>query len=501
MKKMAICFGLAALVMGLTPGALAEEPAAAKSDEKILFDFENASDLVAWASVDMNAVLSNQWQAASAAAAKAGKPVPPKPAARKAEPAPTFELASGGAVSGKQALKITFHGGSWPAAGATVGTNDLAWAPYRSVKVDITAPRACLAGIRFRWEGASFDKTAFLKQGRNTIATGMFSANQRRFFDAPPEKPVTFEIFMYNPHEGESLLVDSVRLAAAEAPAPGGDYMGGKPQFNVLGTNLVVSDVSDLGRKLKGQWVQQKCRTVDQVESEFRARYEELKKTHPKAVLAVFRDGEKGYDPGAPDKEYKGWKEAYVNSHGPDGNLEGRAARSGAREATELFMRHRSRLMQVDFTSIPAGSTILASGLILTAGNSITAAELATNEYAGAVKKPNMWVAEPCNREWDDGEVNAYQYAKDKFWKGVGGTYYGDDPDFLPVFIAYGPAAGNVNAWDFTEAVKFLTDGAHVNHGFFWHGDGGFYWHPGMTHLAKDVKSRPAVLVIYEPKK
>jgi hypothetical protein len=34
--------------------------------------------------------------------------------------------------------------------------------------------------------------------------------------------------------------------------------------------------------------------------------YDELKKKHPGAVLAVFRDGAKGYDPANPDKVYAG---------------------------------------------------------------------------------------------------------------------------------------------------------------------------------------------------
>ena len=50
-----------------------------------------------------------------------------------------------------------------------------------------------------------------------------------------------------------------------------------------------------------------------------RTKYDELKKKHPKAVLAVLRNGEKGYDPAAQDKAYTGWKDAYFNSHGPDG--------------------------------------------------------------------------------------------------------------------------------------------------------------------------------------
>jgi hypothetical protein len=110
-----------------------------------------------------------------------------------------------------------------------------------------------------------------------------------------------------------------------------------------------------------------------------------------------------------------------------------------------------------------------------------------------------MWVAEPCNRPWEEYEVNAYQYAKDKFWKAVGGMYYGDDPDFLPVYVAHGPGGGQVSVWDFTEAVRFWTDGKHVNHGFMLHGDS-FDYIKGFTREAPELKDRPAVLVVYVPR-
>jgi hypothetical protein len=75
----------------------------------------------------------------------------------------------------------------------------------------------------------------------------------------------------------------------------------------------------------------------------------------------------------------------------------------------------------------------------------------------------------------------------------------GDDPDFLPTFLAYGPGQGKVNGWDFTEAVRYWTGGTHPNHGFMLHGDSHDYM---IAHAreAKDVKDRPAVLVIYEPR-
>ena len=43
-------------------------------------------------------------------------------------------------------------------------------------------------------------------------------------------------------------------------------------------------------------------------------------------------------------------------------------------------------------------------------------------------KVANMWVAEACNRPWDESDVNAYRFAKDKYWHGYGGTHWsGDD--------------------------------------------------------------------------
>jgi hypothetical protein len=52
------------------------------------------------------------------------------------------------------------------------------------------------------------------------------------------------------------------------------------------------------------------------------------------------------------------------------------------------------------------------------------------------------------------------------------GLYYGEDPDFWPVFLTHGPAGGGaVSVWDFTDAVKFWQDGKHPNRGFFLHGD------------------------------
>jgi len=289
-----------------------------------------------------------------------------------------------------------------------------------------------------------------------------------------------FEIYMYTPQQGESVFVDAIRLTNEKLPPPP------RVTFTVPGTGMVVSGIAELANKLKDKWSKPEEKTLDQGMAEITALHEELKKTHPKAVMAVFRDGEKGYDPANPDKVYAGWRDTYVNSHGPDGSIRPRMANFGKADQVESFMRHRGELMQVDLSSIPKGANILAARLIkIRAGGE-------------AVTKPNLFVAEPCNRLWEENEVNGYEYAKDKFWKAIGGMYYGPDPDFLPLFLAFGPAQGAVNVWDFTRAVRFWTDGQHPNHGFFLHGDSGYYWR-AFTREAKDIRNRPAVVVIYDP--
>jgi hypothetical protein len=246
-----------------------------------------------------------------------------------------------------------------------------------------------------------------------------------------------------------------------------------------------VSGVTELGKRLKEQWTPPVPKTVDQVEAEFRALHEKLKAEHPKAVLATFRDGEAGY---------AGWTNAYFNSHGPDGMTFERSENGAHRQTAEIFMRHRSPLHRVDLSSIPAGSTILASRLII-----CRAGDPPDQEHDPGTH-PTMWVVEPCNRPWVETEVSAYEYAKDKFWKDIGGQYYGDDPDFLPVYLAYGPGQGRVNVWDFTEAVRFWTGGRNANHGFMLHGDGKDWMGRACYREYPDLRSRPAVLVIYEPR-
>ena len=439
--------------------------------EKTLFDFENEADLGNWANLDL-----------------------PNP---KGEPSlgdkdhpVKLAVATENATSGQRSLKLTFAGGLAPAittAKLPVAGN---WMDFQTFRADVTVSRPCIVGFRVmqerskRGEGwdpevSRWEFTPFLKAGRNAVAAPLHPHGWDAI-KAELGNVTAFEIYMYRPHEGEAIFVDNLRLTTEKLPAPP------RAAFSVPGTGLVVSGVAELHEKLKGKWTKPEEKTLDQVEGEFKARFEELKKTHPKAVLAVFREGDKGYDPANPDKAFAGWKDTYVNSHGPDGAVRGRMANFGTYDAVESFMRRRGELIQVDLSSIPKGSNILAARFI-----KVRAA-------GEPVAKANTWVVEPCNRPWLENEVNAYEYAKDKFWTAIGGMDYGEDPDFFPLFIAYGPAQGPVNYWDFTQAVRFWTDGQRPNHGFFLHGDSSYYWR-AFTREAKDIKKRPALLVIYEP--
>jgi hypothetical protein len=454
------------------PGASPQEP-----EELILFDFEKAEDLKAWTNLDL-------------------KGAGVKEAAR-------IERSTDMATSGKHSLKITFAGGAWPTLTTTSVPDD--WNAWHTLQADVAVSRPCVVGFTVlqershRGDGyeqavSRWTRTFFLKAGQNKLAASLRPGSGNPL-DPKRGKVVRFEIFMYNPHAGGSLYLDNIRLSKTKAEKP-----PAKASFAVAGTDWVLDGVNAsgvlsagaviaLGKKLSSTWIQPEEQTVVQVEEEFAALYKELKKTHPRAVLAVLRDGAKGYDPRNPDRAYAGWKDAYFSSHGPDGLYRVRAENRGRAETHEVFMRHRSPLMRVDLSSIPLGSKILAARLIV----------VRAGKERDPRKGPTMWVVEPCNRPWEEHEVNAFQYAAGKFWKEVGGFHWGDDPDFLPVFLAYGPGRGKVNWWDFTQAVRYWTRGDHPNHGFMLHGDSRDYM-TAYTREAREVASRPAVLVIYEPK-
>ena len=133
--------------------------------------------------------------------------------------------------------------------------------------------------------------------------------------------------------------MDNIRLSTAKEAAAEDDH-----QVPGLGTDLVVSGVRELGKSSRTAGPSPKRKRWSESKANCE-RYDELKRTHPRAVLAVLRDGEKGYDPAHPDKVYAGWKDAYWSSHGPDGMTVERADNTGKEAGHEIFMRHRSPLM------------------------------------------------------------------------------------------------------------------------------------------------------------
>jgi hypothetical protein len=461
---------LAALPAGI--GRPANAPA-----EKVVYDFEDPVGIKTWI-----------------------QSAPPGPR----EPEVKIEQSGDDATAGKHGLKLTFAGGQWPTAATEAVSQD--WLAYKTFKADVTAPRACVVGFTLLqeksargdgWEAviSRWTTTAFLKPGRNEVVASLLSPNDYAVH-AKWGKVVRFEAFMYNPHAGESLVVGNVRLCNDKLPPR-------KPvRVAIQGTDWSVTGATggsaeacrELGRNLAHVWNRPAAVSLDEVEAEFRAKHAELKKRHPRAVIAVLRDGEPGYDPASPGKAFAGWKDAYWSSHGPDTAFAERARNRGRDASHEVFMRHRSPLMRVDLASIPPGSNVLAAQLVIVR----TSDKVLDDHDPG--KRPTMWVVEPCNRPWDEYEVNAFQYAKDRFWKDVGGHHTGDaDPDFLPVFLAFGPGRpGRVNTWDFTQAVRFWTTGTNANHGFMLHGDSADYMR-AHTREAAAVTDRPAVYVSYVP--
>jgi hypothetical protein len=388
-------------------------------------------------------------------------------------------------------IRISFAGGRWPTVATSAVPED--WSPWKSLAAEVRVDRDCLVGFQavqekslrdHGWDGlvSRWCRTTFLKAGKNDLRMSLEDPSGNGYGLNPGKygKVISLEIFLYAPRAGETLDVRGLRLLR-ERTTPAAT----STRFKVAGTSLEAANVRELGKQLKGTWTRPEPKTVAQLERAFEVEAAKIQRERPRAKFAKFRDGENGY---------AGWRDAHVECHGPDANTEERARNRGTSETEEAFMRHRSLLMKADLSAIPKGSTILAARFIL------VAADAEYEKGRDPRVNANLWVAEPCNRPWVESEVNGYEYAKDRFWTSVGGMSYGQDPDFHPVYLAYGPGNVPVSSWDFTEAVKFWTDGAHENHGFLLHGDSFHYVGRAFCREAKEVKNRPALLVIYEPK-
>ena len=190
------------------------------------------------------------------------------------------------------------------------------WTSWHTFHADVTATRPCVVGFCVMQEASlrapvwddgvsRWAKTQFLQPGRNTTSANLhpneWSALRTKLENGRVlGKVVSLEIFLYRPHDGESIFVDNIRVSAMKEPTPPAT----KTPFKVLGTGLPVTGVQELGKKLSDQWTMSESQTAEQLEARFRSQYDELKRTHPRAVLALLRDGEKGYDPNDPAKEH-----------------------------------------------------------------------------------------------------------------------------------------------------------------------------------------------------
>ena len=370
--------------------------------EKVVYDFEDAAGIKAWS----NLVL---------------------PAAGDKEPPVKIEQSADHATAGKHSLKLTFAGGRWP----TVATEGVSqdWLAYKTFKADVTVGRPCVVGFTLLqeksqrgdgWEAviSRWTKTAFLKPGKNEVVASLLSPND---YAVHPKwgKVVRFEVFMYNPHDGETIHVDNIRLCNDKPAAPraGPD---GHPGDGLDPCRAGRSDGCRRARPEPRPGLEPARRRHGSIRSRRSSgrQYAELKKKHPRAVLAVLRDGEKGYDPANPDKVYAGWKDAYWSAAtGPNGvRGAGREPRPGRRR-TRSSCATAARSCAWTWRASPPARTILAARLVV-----VQTSDKVLDDHDPA-KRPTMWVVEPCNRPWDEYEVNAFQYAKDKFWKDVGGCH------------------------------------------------------------------------------
>jgi hypothetical protein len=453
--------------------ALAERLAAG---EKVLFDFKDDAGLKAWSQF---------------------LPDNPKIPGAK-EPPVKIEVSGDASSSGRKCLKVTFAGGKFPAIATRSPLED--WTAYKCFRADVTAGRTCLAAFRVvrldDKEHRGWVKLALLHEGRNAVV------------DVAPvlKGPTQFEILMYAPHAGETLYVDNIRLSS-EATTIATPYHGEhvrpgdeKPLYPklgklpMLGLDIQVANSAELAKRMADHWVRPVDKTAEQAEAEFTTLYQRLGKEHPRAVLAIFRNGGKGYDPAAPEREYAGWECTGISAHGPNAVLLESLTSLAGSERMEVTHRGRPAMMRVDFSTIPKRSRTLAARLLL-----VRQGELPKDWDS----RRSFFVAEACNRPWKEAEVNTFEYAKDRFWKEThGSSWDGDDPDFLPMFIACGSSQGTANVWDFTQAVQGWTDGRHLNYGFtLYNADYtmvDYLW--VHSRWAKDVNRRPAMMVIYESK-
>ncbi len=395
------------------------------------------------------------------------------------------------ATEGENALRLTFSGGDMPAAKYTLPASEKnLWGIYRTFKADVTVGRDCVVFFIAKYGKNDWTKIARLSAGKNTVID---------LFSQSVDTVSEFYIGMYAPKVGEQIFIDNVRLTT-KRPETITPFRYQEPldlandaakyekkfktPFSIFGSDLTAENVKDFMGKMSGRDTSLAGKPAAEIDAAIKSEFAEIKKTHPNALLSVFRAGDGGFDPKSPSKIYTGWKDCGLSCHGPASINLGKFANIAGNTTLELFSRGRAPLMQADFSIIPAGAEILSARLVL----------VLSAGPGGA------YAVEACNRPWVEKEYTWTEYAKDKFWQDSNGfSWLGEDPDFWPAYIAYGACYDKTGVFDFKEAVKFWTNGKKKNYGFIIYGSGSERAR-AYSYNTKDIKQRPAIYVIYEAK-
>jgi len=488
-----------------------QRPAAA--EETVLFDFEDPAELASWSQLKL----------------------PDKNARGADEPPVKIEFTAEGATHGKQALKLTFSGGRYPTVVCTNAPHPEMWSGFKTFRADVTAPRECAVVFRFVYEKTNrrwgwtenYSRTikiARCEKGLNEVVDWVRFAGGGQL-----GKAVALEIYMLRPRRGESISIDNIRLST-QRPDHTTPFRERNPHYvgedltrtakypwypmperlTVYGENVTARSARELADKKKHLWRMPKERSYKEVLDAWKKLYEEWRARKPKAVMAVFRRGGKGYDPANPGKVLprEGFEDCYILAHDPSNQFERILGETPGRTShSEVFVHRRSTLWRIDFSSIPTGSEILAARFFFAKRywNPVEQQlKLKPGDayYDFTAVRPTFYIATPINRPWVEAEASGFEYARDKFWKETCGmSWDGDDPDLLPLVIAYGQTGINNAEMDFTRAVDYFTCGKHKNHGFTLACPSG-YFHNNNVHTseAAKLKDRPAMMVIYEPR-
>ena len=236
---------------------------AAVAEEKGLFDFKDGANLKAWTQY---------------------LPDNPKVPGAK-EPPVEIEFARDSQASDRPCLKITYAGGKYPAIATPAPLED--WTPYKQFQAGVTVGRTCVVAFRVvrldDKEHRGWVKLALLHKGHNVVT------------DLAPvlKGPTQFEILMYAPHKGETILVDDIRVATdvprtatpylGEHVAPG-DNLRFYPKLEkipVLGLDTPVANCAELAKRMADKSARPEDKPIERVEADFLALYQRLKKDHP----------------------------------------------------------------------------------------------------------------------------------------------------------------------------------------------------------------------------